>query len=54
MDSIVTKSNLMKAGILGVAALLAANLTASKGKLWQGAAVVGAIAIAAPFAAKAA
>lgn len=52
MDTVLNKSNLTKAGIATVAALLAMNLTAGKGKLWQGAAVLGAVAVALPFAAK--
>ncbi len=52
MESVLNKSNLLKAGIGAVAALLAMNLTAGKSKLIQGAAVVGALALAAPLAAK--
>lgn len=52
MNGIVTKSNLTKAGVLGVAALLAMKLTAGKSALWQGAGVVAALAVAIPLSAK--
>ena len=52
MDGIFTKSNLIKAGVAAGAAMLALNLTAGKGKLFQGGAAVLAVAIALPLASK--
>lgn len=50
MESIITKDNLVKAAILGGAAMLALRFTGGKSKLVQGAATIGAIAVAMPFA----
>lgn len=52
MGDTFTKSNLMKAGIATLAAMLAMNFTAGRSKLVQGGAAVLAVAFALPFASK--
>ena len=48
----LTASNLKKAGLLGGAAWLTMNFTASQSNIVKGAALVAVIAIALPFASK--
>jgi hypothetical protein len=52
MESVFTKSNLIKAGAATVAAMLAMKLTANQSKLIQGGAAVLAVAVALPLSAK--
>ena len=52
MGTLVTKENLMKAGVATVAALLAMNVTAGKSKLVQGGAMFAAVLVSIPLAAK--
>lgn len=52
MDGILTMSNLKKAGLLGGAAWLTMNFTASQSNLIKGAALVAVLAVALPFASK--
>ena len=48
----ISKSNLIKAGIVGAAAMLALRMTASRGKLVQGLATVAIVAVALPLSNK--
>jgi hypothetical protein len=52
MGNFLNKSNLIKAGGVTIAVLLATNLTAKQSKLIQGVAAVVAVAIALPLLAK--